>query len=54
MGDCRAVICRNNVAIELSMDHTPRRKSEAERIIAANGFINRDRLNGILGELTYL
>ncbi len=51
VGDCRAVMCRNNVAVELSLDHTPMRESEAERIIAANGFINRERLNGMLGAL---
>ncbi len=51
VGDCRAVLCRNNVAVGLSLDHTPMRESEAKRIIAANGFINRERLNGMLGAL---
>ncbi len=51
VGDCRAVLCRNNVAVELSVDQTPRRESEAERIIAANGFINHERLSGMLGAL---
>ncbi len=51
VGDCRAVLCKNNVAVALSHDHTPIQKSEAERIIAANGFINRERVNGMLGAL---
>jgi serine/threonine protein phosphatase PrpC len=49
VGDCRVVLCRRGEAIDLTMDHTPKREDEARRIVAAGGFVSRQRLNGILG-----
>ncbi|KAH3745494.1 phosphomevalonate kinase [Pelomyxa schiedti] len=37
LGDCRAVLCRSEVAEPLTEDHTPKRADEAERIQAAGG-----------------
>ncbi len=54
VGDCRAVLCSKNVAMALSVDQIPGRKSERERILAANGFINHERLNGMLGAFCIL
>nr|GMC59097.1 protein phosphatase 2C 37-like [Ipomoea batatas] len=36
-GDSRAVLCRNGVAIPLSIDHKPDRPDEVNRIEAAGG-----------------
>ncbi|CAM9871826.1 unnamed protein product, partial [Chrysoparadoxa australica] len=49
VGDCRAIICRAGVAVELSQDHKPTREDEQARIEAAGGYISRGRLNGLLG-----
>jgi len=40
VGDSRAVLCRNNVAVPLSRDHTPARLDEVERIRAAGGEVD--------------
>jgi len=39
VGDSRAVLCRNNKVIDLSIDQTPERKDENERITNAGGTI---------------
>lgn len=40
-GDCRAVLCRNKKAINLSSDHRPNRQDEINRIEKAGGWIER-------------
>ena len=48
-GDSRAVLAtRGRPVARLTVDHTPSVPSEAERIIAAGGFISRGRVHGIL------
>lgn len=48
-GDCRAVLCRNGKAFELSCDHKPFSPSEKARIVAAKGTVDGDGyLNGQL------
>eukprot|EP00965_Chrysotila_dentata_P023672 784454-Pleurochrysis_carterae.AAC.2 len=37
VGDCRAVLCRNGVAVRLTQDHRPDRKDEQKRIKEAGG-----------------
>eukprot|EP00903_Cladosiphon_okamuranus_P009035 g8638.t3 len=49
VGDCRAVLCRGGVAIDLTSDHRPSREDEKARVQEAGGYISRDRLNGVLG-----
>ncbi|RNF02494.1 protein phosphatase 2C [Trypanosoma rangeli] len=48
VGDSRAVLCRDGVAIPLSEDHKPNLQREKERILKAKGFIRNGRVNGIL------
>ena len=47
-GDCRAVLCRDGVAIELSQDHKPDRPDELQRIRDNNGQVTRNRVYGML------
>ncbi|XP_057547708.1 probable protein phosphatase 2C 8 [Amaranthus tricolor] len=50
-GDSRAVICRNGVAVPLSLDHKPDRPDELARIEAAGGRVinwNGHRILGVL------
>jgi len=39
LGDSRAVLCRKEKAVALSIDHRPNRPEETARVIAANGWI---------------
>ncbi|EMP29346.1 Protein phosphatase 1K [Chelonia mydas] len=39
VGDSRALLCRKGKAIKLTIDHTPERKDEKERIKKCGGFI---------------
>eukprot|EP00611_Tribonema_gayanum_P023927 TRINITY_DN5136_c0_g2_i2.p1 TRINITY_DN5136_c0_g2~~TRINITY_DN5136_c0_g2_i2.p1 ORF type:complete len:275 (-),score=68.31 TRINITY_DN5136_c0_g2_i2:471-1295(-) len=48
VGDCRAVLCRNGTALDLTHDHTLAHEAEKARVEAAGGTISRDRLNGVL------
>ncbi|KAK4479502.1 hypothetical protein RD792_015017 [Penstemon davidsonii] len=48
-GDCRAVLSRHGVAIELSEDHRPCCVNEKARIESLGGFIDDGYLNGQLG-----
>ncbi|XAR66815.1 Phosphoprotein phosphatase [Bertholletia excelsa] len=48
-GDCRAVLCRCGLAIEMSKDHRPCCDTERERVESLGGFINDGYLNGLLG-----
>eukprot|EP00826_Nyctotherus_ovalis_P035019 TRINITY_DN2965_c0_g1_i9.p1 TRINITY_DN2965_c0_g1~~TRINITY_DN2965_c0_g1_i9.p1 ORF type:complete len:277 (-),score=68.86 TRINITY_DN2965_c0_g1_i9:136-966(-) len=59
VGDSRAVLCRKGKAIEMSEDHKPNLEKERKRIEKANGYIDDDRVNGMLnltrclGDLEY-
>lgn len=49
-GDCRAVLSRRGVAIEMSKDHRPCCMNERMRIESLGGYIDdEDYLNGLLG-----
>jgi serine/threonine protein phosphatase PrpC len=49
VGDSRCVIgTKNGLAINMSEDHKPSSPVEKKRIIAANGFVYMDRVNGEL------
>ncbi|XP_066589819.1 probable protein phosphatase 2C T23F11.1 [Prorops nasuta] len=47
-GDSRAVACVNGEAIPLSRDHKPNLKDERDRIEAAGGWVEFNRVNGHL------
>lgn len=48
-GDCRAVLCRRGIAVELSQDHRPSYLPERRRVEELGGFIDFDGyLNGYL------
>ncbi|XP_058785841.1 probable protein phosphatase 2C 22 [Vicia villosa] len=47
-GDCRAVLCRNGKAIEMSRDHKPVCMKEQRRIEASGGYVYDGYLNGQL------
>ncbi|XP_040997309.1 probable protein phosphatase 2C 27 isoform X1 [Juglans microcarpa x Juglans regia] len=48
-GDCRAVLSRRGIAIELSRDHRPCCTKERARIESLGGYIDDGYLNGQLG-----
>ncbi|XP_051983200.1 protein phosphatase 1K, mitochondrial-like [Xyrauchen texanus] len=45
VGDSRAMMCRKGKALKLTMDHTPERKDEKERIRKTGGFITWNSLD---------
>lgn len=48
-GDCRAVLCRKGIAIDMSEDHKPINLQEKRRVEESGGFIDSDGyLNGFL------
>nr|GEX09927.1 probable protein phosphatase 2C 49 [Tanacetum cinerariifolium] len=47
-GDCRAVLCRKGVALQMSQDHRPIYLEEKERVEALGAFIEDGYLNGEL------
>ncbi|CAD6273050.1 unnamed protein product [Miscanthus lutarioriparius] len=47
-GDCRAVLCRKGVAMEMSRDHRANYVEECERVAASGGYIEDGYLNGVL------
>ncbi|SCV01277.1 LANO_0F10990g1_1 [Lachancea nothofagi CBS 11611] len=47
-GDSRTVLSRNKLAKALSYDHKPTLVGEKSRIVAADGFVEMDRVNGNL------
>lgn len=49
IGDCRAVLSNDGVAMSLTEDHKPNLKSEKLRIEAAGGWVQNGRVNGNLG-----
>ncbi|XP_061573975.1 protein phosphatase 1K, mitochondrial [Cololabis saira] len=44
VGDSRAMLCRKNKALKLTVDHTPERKDEKERVKKSGGFITWNSL----------
>ena len=58
-GDSRAVLCQEGRAIELSIDHKPDLSTEKARIEKAGGFVEENRVKGVLnlsrslGDLEY-
>lgn len=58
-GDSRAVLCKKGVAVEMSYDHKPDNPEEKERITKAGGFVEDNRVKGMLnlsralGDLEY-
>ncbi|XP_062180421.1 probable protein phosphatase 2C 47 [Phragmites australis] len=47
-GDCRAVLCRKGIAMEMSRDHRANYVEECERVAASGGYIEDGYLNGVL------
>ena len=47
-GDCRAVLCRRGVAVEMSQDHRPSYLPELKRVEELGGFVDGGYLNGYL------
>ncbi|MEW5310300.1 MAG: hypothetical protein WDW38_002112 [Sanguina aurantia] len=47
-GDSRAILCRNGLAVPLSLDHKATRRDEIMRVEAAGGYVWFDR---VMGEL---
>ncbi|XVF62386.1 hypothetical protein PTKIN_Ptkin09bG0003600 [Pterospermum kingtungense] len=47
-GDCRAVLCRKGVAVEMSQDHRPCFLPERKRVEELGGYIDDGYLNGYL------
>lgn len=58
-GDSRAVLCKGGKAVDMSEDHKPDNPKEKARIEKAKGFVEDNRVNGILnlsrslGDLEY-
>lgn len=58
-GDSRCVVSKDGRAIEMSVDHKPEMPSEKARIERAGGFVEDNRVKGILnlsrslGDLEY-
>ncbi|KAL6970193.1 protein-serine,threonine phosphatase [Sarracenia purpurea var. burkii] len=48
-GDCRAVLCRKGVALQMSRDHRPSYLSERRRVEELGGYFEDGYLNGDLG-----
>lgn len=47
-GDSRALLNRGGTALSLTKDHKPTSEVEAERVVAAGGFIKNERVNGMI------
>ncbi|KAI4987291.1 hypothetical protein ZWY2020_020091 [Hordeum vulgare] len=47
-GDCRAVLCRKGMAMEMSCDHRPTYEAERQRVTECGGYIEDGYLNGVL------
>jgi serine/threonine protein phosphatase PrpC len=58
-GDSRGVVSNSGKAIEMSIDHKPELPTERERIEKAGGFVEENRVKGVLnlsrslGDLEY-
>ncbi|RYH24738.1 protein serine/threonine phosphatase 2C family protein [archaeon] len=49
VGDCRAVLSHDGVAVQLTEDHKANLKHEKARIESAGGWVHNGRVNGALG-----
>ncbi len=49
VGDCRAVLSHDGIAIQLTEDHKANMKTEKQRIENAGGWVHNGRVNGALG-----
>lgn len=49
VGDCRAVLSHDGIAVQLTEDHKANLKTEKARIEAAGGWVHNGRVNGALG-----
>ncbi|XP_058082261.1 probable protein phosphatase 2C 2 [Magnolia sinica] len=47
-GDCRAVLCRNGKAVDMSQDHKPMYAAERRRVEESGGYVEDIYLNGVL------
>ena len=47
-GDSRTVLAKNGIAVEMSQDHKPNDVNELRRIQNAGGFVEDERVNGML------
>ena len=47
-GDSRAVLCKGGKAVDMSEDHKPDNPKEKARIEKAKGFVEDNRVNGII------
>lgn len=47
-GDCRAVLCRKGIAVDMSQDHRPSYLPERKRVEELGGYIEDEYLNGYL------
>lgn len=47
-GDSRAVLCKRGIAINFSVDHKPELEAEKKRIEKAKGYVEDNRVNGVL------
>lgn len=47
-GDSRTVLSKNKQAVDLSKDHKPDDPEERKRIYNASGFVEDNRVNGML------
>ncbi len=49
VGDCRFILSYKGKAFAVTEDHKPDARREKQRIFRAGGFVNENRVNGILG-----
>ncbi len=49
LGDSRFVLSYSGKAVAVTVDHKPSSPTETARIVKAGGFVENDRVNGILG-----
>jgi serine/threonine protein phosphatase PrpC len=52
IGDCRSVLCRNNIAVPLTVDHKPNYPIEKRRIENLGGVIKKDLYDWRIGNLS--
>ncbi|XP_050216456.1 probable protein phosphatase 2C 13 [Mercurialis annua] len=48
VGDCRAVLCKKGIAVDMSQDHRPSYLPERKRVEELGGYIEDEYLNGYL------
>ena len=50
VGDARAVLCKNKIAVQMSTDHKPYHHEEKKRILSRGGFVIGNYMMGNSGE----